>query len=50
MKLTIYKIDGKSSGKKAELDDSIFGIEPNETVMYEGGRGQGHPAQGRDSG
>ena len=35
MKLTIYKIDGKSSGKKAELDDSIFGIEPNETVMYE---------------
>lgn len=35
MKLTIYKIDGKSSGKKVELDDSIFGIEPNETVMYE---------------
>lgn len=35
MKLTIYKIDGKSSGKKADLDDSIFGIEPNETVMYE---------------
>ncbi len=35
MKLTIYKIDGKSSGKKAELDDTIFGIEPNETVMYE---------------
>lgn len=35
MKLTIYKIDGKSSGKKTELDDTIFGIEPNETVMYE---------------
>lgn len=35
MKLTIYKIDGKSSGKKADLDDTIFGIEPNETVMYE---------------
>ena len=35
MKLTIYKTDGKSSGKKAELDDAIFGIEPNETVMYE---------------
>jgi large subunit ribosomal protein L4 len=35
MKLTIYKTDGKSSGKKAELDDSIFGIEPNETVLYE---------------
>jgi large subunit ribosomal protein L4 len=35
MKLTIYKTDGKSSGKKAELNDSIFGIEPNETVLYE---------------
>lgn len=35
MKLTIYKIDGTSSSKKAELDDSIFGIEPNETVLYE---------------
>ncbi len=35
MKLTIYKTDGKSSGKKAELDDTIFGIEPNETVLYE---------------
>ncbi|WP_234573618.1 50S ribosomal protein L4 [Rhodohalobacter sp. 614A] len=35
MKLTIHKIDGKSSGKKAELSDSIFAIEPNETVLYE---------------
>lgn len=35
MKLTIHKIDGKSSGKKAELNDSIFAIEPNETVLYE---------------
>jgi large subunit ribosomal protein L4 len=35
MKLTIYKTDGSSSGKKAELSDSIFGIEPNETVLYE---------------
>lgn len=35
MKLTIYKTDGKSSGKKADLNDVIFGIEPNETVMYE---------------
>jgi len=35
MKLTIYKTDGKSSGKKADLDDLIFGIEPNETVLYE---------------
>lgn len=35
MKLTIYKTDGKSSSKKAELNDTIFGIEPNETVLYE---------------
>lgn len=35
MKLTIYKTDGSSSGRTAELDDTIFGIEPNETVLYE---------------
>lgn len=35
MKLTIQKTDGKSSSKKAELNDAIFGIEPNETVLYE---------------
>ncbi|MDX1671190.1 MAG: 50S ribosomal protein L4 [Balneolaceae bacterium] len=36
MKLSILKTDGKKSGnKKAELSDSIFGIEPNETVIYE---------------
>lgn len=35
MKATIHKTDGKSSGKKADLNDQIFGIEPNETVLYE---------------
>lgn len=35
MKLTIHKTDGKSSGKKADLNDQIFAIEPNETVLYE---------------
>ena len=36
MKLPIFKKDGKKSGKKTlELKDSIFGIEPNETVVYE---------------
>jgi large subunit ribosomal protein L4 len=35
MKLTIYKTDGKGSSKKADLNDAIFGIEPNETVLYE---------------
>ncbi len=35
MKLDIYKIDGKKASKKADLRDSIFGIEPNETAVYE---------------
>lgn len=35
MKLDIYKVDGTKAGKKAELSDAIFAIEPNEVVMYE---------------
>lgn len=35
MKLPIYTIDGGESGQEAELKDSIFDIEPNETVVYE---------------
>ncbi|MEX2602433.1 MAG: 50S ribosomal protein L4 [Balneolaceae bacterium] len=35
MKLSIYKTDGENSGKKADLNDEIFKIEPNETLMYE---------------
>lgn len=35
MKLPIVTIEGKDSGNKAELADSIFAIEPNETVVYE---------------
>jgi large subunit ribosomal protein L4 len=35
MEVSIYTREGKDSGKKAELKDSIFGIEPNETVLYE---------------
>jgi len=34
MNLDIYKIDGKSSGKKVKLDDAIFGIEPNDHAIY----------------
>lgn len=34
MTLDIFKIDGKSSGKKAKLDDAIFGIEPNDHAIY----------------
>lgn len=35
MKLPILTTDGKDSGDKVELADSIFGIEPNETAIYE---------------
>ncbi len=35
MKLDIFKIDGSKTSKKAELSDSIFAIEPNETALYE---------------
>jgi len=34
MELKIHKTDGKSGGK-ADLNDQIFAIEPNETVLYE---------------
>lgn len=34
MTLEILKIDGTKSGKKVKLDDSIFGIEPNDHVIY----------------
>src|SRR3990172_7611116 len=34
MKLDIYKIDGETSGKKIELSDSIFGVEPNDHAIY----------------
>ncbi len=35
MKLPILTTEGEDSGDKAELADSIFGIEPNETAIYE---------------
>ncbi len=35
MKLPIFTTEAKESGKKADLRDSIFDIEPNETVIYE---------------
>ncbi|MEX1213114.1 MAG: 50S ribosomal protein L4 [Balneolaceae bacterium] len=35
MKLNVYTLEGDESGKQVELDSSVFGIEPNETVVYE---------------
>jgi large subunit ribosomal protein L4 len=34
MKLDLYKIDGTTASKKIELDDEIFGIEPNDHAIY----------------
>ena len=34
MELSVYKIDGTESGKKVVLDENVFGIEPNDHVIY----------------
>ncbi len=34
MKVAVVDIKGKNTGKKVELSDAIFGIEPNEHVIY----------------
>ncbi len=34
MKINIVDTNGKENGKSIELPDSLFGIEPNEHVMY----------------
>lgn len=34
MELSIYNIEGKDTGKKVKLSDEIFGIVPNEHVVY----------------
>jgi len=34
MKLVVLSIDGSKTGRKVDLPDNIFGIEPNEHVLY----------------
>ena len=34
MEIAVYKIDGLDSGKKVVLDDTVFGIEPNNHALY----------------
>jgi large subunit ribosomal protein L4 len=34
MKVAVLNISGEDTGKKAELKDSIFGIEPNDHAIY----------------
>lgn len=35
MKLHVYKIDGKKSDETIELPDDVFGVEPNEHLIYQ---------------
>ncbi|MFT4031594.1 MAG: 50S ribosomal protein L4, partial [Siphonobacter sp.] len=34
MELSVFNIQGKETGKKVTLSDEVFGIEPNEHVMW----------------
>ena len=34
MKLDVYKIDGSQEGSSVELIEDVFGIEPNDHVIY----------------
>ena len=34
MELSVYNIKGEATGRKVQLSDDIYGIEPNEHVMY----------------
>jgi len=34
MEVSVFNIKGEDTGKKVELSDSIFGIEPNDHVIY----------------
>ena len=34
MEVSVLNINGENTGRKVTLDESIFGIEPNEHVVY----------------
>ena len=34
MEVAVYNIKGEDTGRKVTLNDSVFGIEPNEHVVY----------------
>lgn len=47
MKLPVYTRDGSEAGREVELDDAIFGIEPNDHVIWLDVRAiQAHMRQG----
>ena len=34
MEVAVYNISGKETGKKVQLDENVFGIEPNDHAIY----------------
>ena len=34
MELSVYNIKGEDTGRKVELNEDLFGIEPNDHVIY----------------
>lgn len=34
MELVVYKIDGSKTSRKVQLEDTVFGIEPNDHAIY----------------
>lgn len=34
MELSVYKTDGTPTGEKVELNPDVFGVEPNDHVLY----------------
>lgn len=34
MEVSVYNVNGSETGKKVNLDDSIFGLEPNDHAIY----------------
>ncbi|HAM95041.1 MAG TPA: 50S ribosomal protein L4, partial [Porphyromonadaceae bacterium] len=34
MEVAVYNIEGKDTGRKVTLNDSVFAIEPNEHAVY----------------
>jgi len=34
MELVVHKVSGEATTRKVKLDDSIFGIEPNDNAIY----------------
>ena len=34
MELTVYKTSGEETAKKVVLEDTVFGVEPNDHAIY----------------